>query len=129
MIGRSMIIGLNVFPVHCQRLLFTVHRSLSTDHRSLITDHRSLSTVHRTMIWLFQMAWRDSRRSLALFTSSIILGVAALVAIDSFDYNLRQDIEAEAQTLLGADLQFRSNLPFSDSAQALIDSLGGTQVQ
>ncbi len=84
------------------------------------------------MIWLLKMAWRDSRRSrsrLALFTSSIILGVAALVAIDSFDYNLRQDINAEAQTLLGADLALRSNLPFSDSAQALIDSLGGTQVQ
>jgi putative ABC transport system permease protein len=84
------------------------------------------------MIWLLKMAWRDSRRSrsrLALFTSSIILGVAALVAIDSFDYNLRQDIDAEAQTLLGADLKLRSNLPFSDSAQALIDSLGGTQVE
>jgi putative ABC transport system permease protein len=83
------------------------------------------------MIWLLKMAWRDSRRSrnrLALFTSSIVLGVAALVAIDSFDYNLQEDINAEAQTLLGADLKLRSNLPFSDSAQALIDSLGGTQV-
>jgi putative ABC transport system permease protein len=34
--------------------------------------------------WLLQMAWRDSRRSrsrLFLFISSIILGIAALVAI------------------------------------------------
>jgi len=82
--------------------------------------------------WLLVMAWRDSRHSrarLALFTSSIILGVAALVAIESFDYNLRQDISAEAQELLGADLLFRSNVPFGDSAQALIDTLGGTQTQ
>ena len=36
--------------------------------------------------WLLRMAWRDSRRNrgrLLLFVSSIILGIAALVAINS----------------------------------------------
>jgi putative ABC transport system permease protein len=82
--------------------------------------------------WLLTMAWRDSRNSrgrLALFTSSIILGVAALVAIDSFEYNLRQDIQNEANGLLGADLSMRSNRAFTDSAQQLLDSLGGVQAE
>jgi putative ABC transport system permease protein len=36
--------------------------------------------------WLFTMAWRDSRRnrSRLLFMSSVVLGIAALVAINSF---------------------------------------------
>ena len=36
--------------------------------------------------WLLKMAWRDSRRNrsrLLLFVSSIILGIAAMVAIYS----------------------------------------------
>ena len=46
--------------------------------------------------WLWQMAWRDSRKSrqrLLLFISSIVLGIAALVAINSFSYNLEKSIE------------------------------------
>ena len=57
--------------------------------------------------WLLQMAWRDSRRNLGrllLFISSIIIGIAALVAINSFSENLQADIDNQAQTLLGADL-------------------------
>jgi len=57
--------------------------------------------------WLWKMAWRDSRKNwgrLLLFTSSIILGIAALVAINSFGVNLKEDIEDEAKTLVGADL-------------------------
>ncbi len=45
--------------------------------------------------WLFKMAWRDSRKNrsrLLLFTSSIILGIAALVAVYSFSSNLQRDI-------------------------------------
>ncbi|MDX2250210.1 MAG: FtsX-like permease family protein [Bacteroidia bacterium] len=80
--------------------------------------------------WLWIMAWRDSRRSrsrLVLFTSSIVLGVAALVAINSFEDNLREEIQGEARELLGADLMINNNQPFSDSAQVFMDSLGGEQ--
>lgn len=64
------------------------------------------------------MAWRDSRRNrgrLFLFVSSIILGIAALVAISSFGENLQTDINKEAKKLLGADLVVESNHPMPDS--------------
>lgn len=62
--------------------------------------------------WLLKMAWRDSRRSksrLFLFISSIIIGIAALVAINSFSDNLKDDINSQAKELLGADLELGSN--------------------
>ena len=80
--------------------------------------------------WLFKMAWRDSRRNrgrLLLFISSIVLGIAALVAINSFSENLQKDIEKEAKTLLGADLKIESNRPANEEIQNLIDSIGGEQ--
>ncbi len=58
------------------------------------------------------MAWRDSRRSrsrLFLFISSIILGIAALVAIYSLGNNLNDEVNNQAATLLGADLEISSN--------------------
>lgn len=80
--------------------------------------------------WVIKMAWRDSRRSrsrLFLFVSSIILGVAALVAIQTFSENLQQDINTQAKTMIGADLAIQSNRPFSDDIKELMDSLGGEQ--
>ncbi|MEL7064332.1 MAG: ABC transporter permease, partial [Bacteroidota bacterium] len=88
--------------------------------------------MKRSFSWLVQMAWRDSRRNtgrLILFTTAIVLGVAALVAVDSFEANLKTDIDGEAQTLLGADLLIRSNMAYDSSAQALIDSIGGNKTE
>ena len=85
--------------------------------------------MNMNLQWLLLMAWRDSRRSrgrLLLFTSSIMLGVAALVAINSFGDNLKRDIDGQARELLGADLSIRSNQDFSDTALVLMDSLGNT---
>lgn len=76
------------------------------------------------------MAWRDSRRSrsrLFLLVSSIILGVAALVAIQTFSENLQKDINQQAKTMIGADLLIEDNQPFSDEILQLMDSLGGEQ--
>ena len=73
--------------------------------------------------WLLKMAWRDSRRNrsrLFLFVSSIILGIAALVAISSFGKNLQTDINKEAKKLLGADLVVESNFPMPDSINSKI---------
>src|SRR5450755_4448376 len=64
------------------------------------------------LTWLVQMAWRDSRRNrsrLLLFISSIILGIAALVAIYSLGDNMRHEIDSQAASLLGADLEISSN--------------------
>ena len=58
------------------------------------------------------MAWRDSRRSrqrLLLFMSAIVLGIAALVAINSFGDNLARSIDEQARELLGADLVLSAN--------------------
>src|SRR3989337_3934681 len=77
--------------------------------------------------WLLKRAWRDSRRNrsrLLLFISSIILGIAALVAIYSLSNNLRQEIDNQAAGLLGADLEISHNKPFPEDIQSLIDSLG-----
>ncbi len=82
--------------------------------------------------WLWLMAWRDSRKNrsrLLLFTSSIILGVAALVAINSFRENLNDDINKQARTVLGADLVLRDGQPVSDTIQALIDSISIDQAE
>ena len=80
--------------------------------------------------WLFKMAWRDSRRNrsrLLLFISSIILGISALVAIYTFGENLNKDIDNQAATLLGADLEIAGNKEPSARILKLIDSIGGEQ--
>ncbi len=76
--------------------------------------------------WLLKMAWRDSRRNrgrLILFISSIVLGIAALVAIDSFGENLRTDIGNQAKTLLGADIAISGTKAAESTTLALFDSL------
>ncbi len=78
------------------------------------------------MKFLFRTAWRDSRHNrgrLVLFMSSIILGVAALVAINAFNYNLSRDIDRQAASLLGADVVVTGNLPLVDSLQPYLDSI------
>ncbi|MGI8636298.1 MAG: ABC transporter permease, partial [Segetibacter sp.] len=87
---------------------------------------------HGSWSWLFLMAWRDSRRNKArlfLFISSIILGIAALVAIYSLGDNLRNDIDKQAAGLIGADLEISTNKPVDASVEKLIDSLGETKSQ
>jgi putative ABC transport system permease protein len=77
--------------------------------------------------WLLKMAWRDSRRNrsrLFLFISSIILGIAALVAIYSLSDNMQEEIDRQAASLIGADLEISSNRTVSIAAQKMMDSLG-----
>jgi putative ABC transport system permease protein len=84
------------------------------------------------MNFILKMAWRDSRtsrRRLVLLSLSIVLGVAALVAIGSFGANLRRAIDDQAKTLLGADLAVNSRSAISAEAQAFLDSLGGEQAR
>ena len=78
--------------------------------------------------WILLMAWRDSRKNrsrLFLFISSIILGIAALVAMNSFNENLRKDIDSQAAELIGADLELESRREPSSEAMKFIDSLKG----
>jgi len=78
------------------------------------------------------MAWRDSRSSrgqLLLFAASIVLGVAALVAISGFRANLKTALDLQAKSLLGADLLLSGRQPLTGEAEALVDGLGGTQAR
>ncbi len=77
--------------------------------------------------WLLKMAWRDSRRNrsrLLLFISSIILGIAAMVAIYSRGVNMSEEIDRQAAALLGADLEISSNKQMSPAIEKMADSLG-----
>lgn len=78
--------------------------------------------------WLLKMAWRDGRASakrLFLFMASIILGIAALVSIQSFGDNLKQNFTQQSKSLMGADYLIASKQPLTEKVQELIDSLGG----
>ncbi len=77
--------------------------------------------------WLVKMAWRDSRRNrsrLMLFVSSIILGIAAMVAIYSLGDNMSAEVDRQAASLLGADLMIGTGKQVSPAMQKMVDSLG-----
>ena len=82
------------------------------------------------------MAWREAhaaRRRLALLTASVVAGVGALVAVNSFTKNLTVAVAEQAQALLGADLSLASRVPTDEikPARRLLDSLrsvGGNAV-
>ena len=63
---------------------------------------------------LFALAWRESRtarRRLLLYMSSISLGVAALVAIDSFSENVIRSVHEQSRALLGGDVMLSGARP------------------
>jgi putative ABC transport system permease protein len=75
---------------------------------------------------VWSLAWRESRtarRRLLLYMSSISLGVAALVAIDSFSANIIQSVKDQSRALMGGDVSFNSNKPLPPAVDSLFDSL------
>jgi putative ABC transport system permease protein len=75
---------------------------------------------------IWRLAWRESRtarRRLLLYMSSISLGVAALVAIDSFSANIIQSVKDQSRSLMGGDVQFNSSKPIPPAVDSLFDSL------
>lgn len=78
------------------------------------------------------MAWRDGKASgkrLLLFMASIILGIAAVVSIQSFSDNLQDNIALQSKALMGADFIIDSNQLPNEKVQGIIDSLGGADAQ
>ncbi len=72
------------------------------------------------MNFILKMAWRDSRasrRRLVLFSFSVVLGIAALVAIGSLGSNLERAIDDQAKGLLGADLIITGRSPLSEAGR------------
>jgi putative ABC transport system permease protein len=75
---------------------------------------------------LASLAWRESRlarRRLLLSMSSIMLGVAALVAIDSLADNATRAVREQARSLVGGDVAIDSRDSFPTPAWQLLDSL------
>jgi putative ABC transport system permease protein len=76
--------------------------------------------------FVLAMAWREgraSRRRGLLLITAVAIGVAALVAINSFTDNLGGSVRAEARALLGADLVVSSYQPFEDDTEAALEEL------
>ncbi|MEP6834925.1 MAG: FtsX-like permease family protein [Gemmatimonas sp.] len=81
---------------------------------------------------LLRLAWKESRtarKRLALYMSSIALGVTALVAIDSFAGNVTRSIREQSRTLLGGDLGLDTRAAFPASVDSLLDSLGNAGIK
>jgi len=82
--------------------------------------------------WLFKMAWRDGKASgkrLLLFMASIILGIAAVVSIQSFSENLKYNIALQSKALMGADFKIDTQSAPNEKVLGIIDSLGGADAR
>lgn len=82
--------------------------------------------------WLIKMAWRDwkaSRKKLYLVIASIVLGISAVVAIQSFGSNLKSKIKEDSKSLMGADFIIDSRQEPTPRVLEVIDSLGGAQAK
>jgi putative ABC transport system permease protein len=65
---------------------------------------------------------RSSTRRLGVYMGTITVGVAALVAINSFRAQVVESVDAESKALLGADLRLDANRAFPDSVLQVLDS-------
>jgi putative ABC transport system permease protein len=77
-------------------------------------------------------ALRESRsawRSLAPYMLAITLGVAALVAVQSFREGVVETVQSESQVLLGADVRLRWSSELADSAASVIDSIVNSGIE
>ena len=76
--------------------------------------------------FVLAMAWRETRaapRRSVLLMAAVAVGVAAMVAINSFTDNLQDSVRQQARALLGADLALSSGTPFSGRAEKLAEEL------
>ena len=89
-------------------------------------------TIKPGFSWLFKMAWRDGKASgkkLTLFMASIVLGIAAVVSIQSFGENLKDNISLQSKALMGADYKIDSGKLPNERVMQIMDSLGGAEAR
>jgi len=82
--------------------------------------------------WIWWLAWKDARHNiprLLLLISTIVTGIATLVAVSSFNQNLKQDIDEQAKALLGADVVLYHDSPFEGKMEGFFDSLHNDRAQ
>lgn len=93
---------------------------------------RSINSSKAGFGWVLRMAWRDGRasaRKLTLFMASIVLGIAAVVSIQSFGDNLKKNISIQSRSLMGADYIIDTKQPPNERVQYIMDSLGGANAK
>jgi putative ABC transport system permease protein len=81
--------------------------------------------------FVLRMVRREQRgavRRLGLHAVSIAVGVAALVAINSFRANLADSVRGQAREILGADLELRRSSPLPPSVDSVLDSVAATGI-
>jgi putative ABC transport system permease protein len=72
------------------------------------------------------MAWRECRRSrkrLLFFSSGIVVGIAALVALATLRHNMQRTIEDQSKGLLGADVALTAREPFSPEIRSWLKTV------
>ncbi len=97
-----------------------------------MTNSNKEASSKASFQWLLKMAWRDGKASskkLVLFMASIVLGIAAVVAIQSFGETLKETIALQSKSLMGADFKIDSNQPPNEKLTQIMDSLGGTDAK
>ncbi len=82
---------------------------------------------------VLRMAWREARgawRQFAASFASVVLGVAAVVAVGTFAANLDRALTREGRALMGGDLEVRSARPLGPDVEAALEGLrrGGAAV-
>jgi putative ABC transport system permease protein len=76
--------------------------------------------------FVLRLAFREGRassRRLVTLALAVAVGVAALVAINSFTANLLAEVRQQARSLLGADLGLSSGSAYSPQAERIVASL------
>ncbi|OHX65682.1 ABC transporter permease [Flammeovirga pacifica] len=71
-------------------------------------------------------AYRDLKQSISKigpFITSIIVGIASLVAMMTFSENVKKDLDNQSKEILGADLEVRTNYLINDSILINFDTL------
>ncbi|MDN5214321.1 FtsX-like permease family protein [Fulvivirgaceae bacterium BMA12] len=93
--------------------------SVKKPNTNLIRDH-----------WIWKLAWKDAKNNwlrLLLFIFSIVIGIAALVAVNSFNDNLLKDIDNQARAFLAADVVLYANEDFTAADSLFFDSISNEQ--
>ncbi len=90
-----------------------------------ITVKRKIKRIfHDRFVWI--MAWRDARHNfsrLLLFVASLVTGIAGVVALDSLNASLQNDIDRNAKELVGADFVVNGSKKFEPDLLARFDSV------
>ncbi|MDW7691133.1 FtsX-like permease family protein [Flammeovirgaceae bacterium SG7u.111] len=77
-------------------------------------------------LWVWKLAWKDARSKLPrilVFISSIGIGIAAFVSVNSFNNNLKKDIDNQAKALLAADLVLYNDKDFQTADELYFDTI------